>query len=179
MNEPRWLDEREARAWRGYARMQAQLSARLHRSLQRRTGLSLSDYEVLVHLSEAPDGHLRSFQLSAALQWEKSRLSHHLTRMEARGLVSREECSSDGRGAFVVLTAAGRAAIEAAAPTHVADVRETFIDVLTPAQLDALAEIAETVLERLSSGDDAGGAPAPTADVVRSSRSAPPRGCGR
>lgn len=169
MNEPRWLDEREARAWRGYAHMQAQLSARLHRSLQRRTGLSLPDYEVLVHLSEAPDGRLRSFQLSAALQWEKSRLSHHLTRMEARGLVSRQECGSDGRGAFVVLTPAGRAAIEAAAPAHVADVREAFIDVLTPAQLDALAEIAVAVvkrLERLSSGDDAGGAPAGRADVV-------------
>lgn len=149
MIEPRWLDDREMRAWRAYARMQTQLSARLHRSLQRTTGLSLSDYEVLVHLSEAPDGRLRSFQLSAALQWEKSRLSHHLSRMQARGLVSRQECTSDGRGAFVVITPAGRAAIESAAPTHVADVREALIDVLTPAQLDALAEIAETVLERL------------------------------
>lgn len=153
MSEPRWLDEREMRAWRAYAVMQAQLSARLHRSLQRTTGLSLSDYEVLVLLSEAPDGRLRSFQLSAALQWEKSRLSHHLSRMQARGLVSRQLCSTDGRGAFVVITPAGRSAIESAAPTHVADVRDAIIDVLTPEQLDALAEIAETVLDRLADGN--------------------------
>src|SRR5918992_4130761 len=129
MEEPRWLDEREARAWRGYTRMQVLLTARLHRNLLRETGLSLSDYEVLVHLSEAPDGRLRSFQLSNALQWEKSRLSHHLTRMERRGLVTRQECSTDGRGAFIVLTPNGRAAIEEAAPAHVADVRDAFIDV--------------------------------------------------
>jgi DNA-binding MarR family transcriptional regulator len=154
MSEPRWLDEREDRAWRGYTSMQAQLSARLHRNLLRNTGLSLPDYEVLVHLSEAPDGRLRSFQLGAALQWEKSRLSHHLTRMEGRGLVERQECTTDGRGAFVVITAAGSAAIEAAAPSHVSDVREALIDVLTPAQLDALAEIAEAVLAQLAAAAD-------------------------
>jgi DNA-binding MarR family transcriptional regulator len=141
----RWLNEREMRAWRGYARMQAQLVARLHRNLLRHTGLSLSDYEVLVHLSEAPDGQLRAYQLSRALQWEKSRLSHHLTRMEGRGLVTRRECKTDGRGAFVVLTQEGRAAIEAAA--------DAFIDVLTPAQLDTLAEISDAVLNRMSADD--------------------------
>jgi DNA-binding MarR family transcriptional regulator len=150
MNEPRWLTDREARAWRGYTRMQSLLSARLHRSLVRKTGLSLSDYEVLVHLSEASEQRLRAFQLSAVLQWEKSRLSHHLTRMQARGLVTRQECSTDGRGAFVVLSPEGRAAIEAAAPSHVADVRDAFIDVLTPEQLDAVAEISDAVLERLT-----------------------------
>jgi DNA-binding MarR family transcriptional regulator len=152
MSDARWLTAREERAWRGYTRMQAQLSARLHRNLLRSTGLSLPDYEVLVHLSEAPEGRLRSFQLSAALQWEKSRLSHHLRRMQARDLVTRQECRTDGRGAFVVITPAGRAAIEAAAPAHVADVRGAVIDVLTPAQLDALAEISEAVLRRLSAG---------------------------
>jgi len=150
MSEMRWLDEREARAWRGYTRMQVQLAARLHRNLLRATGLSLPDYEVLVHLSEAPEGRLRSFQLSAALQWEKSRLSHHLTRMQRRGLVVRRECETDGRGAFVVLTPAGRTAIEAAAPAHVADVRAALIDALTPAQLDALVEITDAVLARMA-----------------------------
>jgi DNA-binding MarR family transcriptional regulator len=133
--------------------MQALLAARLHRSLLRHTGLSLSDYEVLVHLSEAPEQRLRAFQLSAALQWEKSRLSHHLTRMEGRGLVARQGCTTDGRGAFVTLTPVGRAAIEAAAPTHVADVREAFVDVLTPEQLDAVAEISDAVLARLAAID--------------------------
>jgi DNA-binding MarR family transcriptional regulator len=150
VSETRWLDEREARAWRGYTRMQVQLAARLHRNLLRATGLSLPDYEVLVHLSEAPEGRLRSFQLSAALQWEKSRLSHHLTRMQRRGLVARRECETDGRGAFVVLTPTGRTAIEAAAPAHVADVRAALIDALTPAQLDALAEISDAVLARMA-----------------------------
>ena len=150
MEEPRWLDAHEDRAWRGYTRMQALLSARLHRNLLRETGLSLSDYEVLVHLSEAPQGRLRAFQLGNALQWEKSRVSHHLTRMEGRGLVRRQECSTDGRGAFVVLTPNGRTAIEAAAPAHVAHVRDAFIDVLTPEQLDALAGISDAVLRRLS-----------------------------
>lgn len=161
MSEPRWLNEREARAWRGYTRMQVQLAARLHRSLLRSTGLSLPDYEVLVHLSEAPEGRLRSFQLSAALQWEKSRLSHHLTRMEGRGLVSRQECKTDGRGAFVVISPSGTAAIEAAAPTHVADVRDAVIDVLTPEQLDALYEISQAVLQRLAAADDAADAAQP------------------
>jgi DNA-binding MarR family transcriptional regulator len=151
VDEPRWLNEREDRAWRAFTRMQALLSARLHRNLLRETGLSLSDYEVLVHLSEASEGRLRSFQLGNALQWEKSRLSHHLTRMEGRGLVARRECSTDGRGAFIVLTPAGRAAIEAAAPTHVADVRDAFIDVLTPEQLDVLVDIANAVLRSVSS----------------------------
>jgi DNA-binding MarR family transcriptional regulator len=150
-----WLTEREMRAWRGFARMQVLLSAHLHRTLLRETGLSLPDYAVLMHLSEASEGQLRPFQLSDALQWEKSRLSHHLTRMEARGLVTRRECPTDARGAFVVLTPAGRAAIEAAAPTHVADVRDAFIDVLTSVQLDTLAEISDAVLTRLSADGSA------------------------
>lgn len=159
VSEPRWLDEREARAWRGYNRMRVQLSAQLNRRLLRDAGLSLADYEVLVNLSEAPDGRLRAFQLGDALRWEKSRLSHHLTRMQGRGLVLREGCGTDRRGAFVVLTDAGKAAIARAAPQHVEDVRRAFVEVLTPAQLDALDEISQAVLARLSAGDGAGGDP--------------------
>lgn len=150
MSEPQWLNEREARAWRGFAQMQAQLNAHLHRTLLRDTGLSLPDYEVLVHLSESPEGRLRSFQLSDALQWEKSRLSHHLKRMQGRGLVTRQVCTSDGRGAYIVLTPRGRAAIESAAPVHVEDVRAVIIDLLTDEQLDTLAEVSQAVLAKLS-----------------------------
>lgn len=160
---PRWLDEREARAWRGYNRMRLQLNARLNRNLVRDAGLSLADYEVLVCLSEAPDGRLRAFQLADALRWEKSRLSHHLTRMQGRGLVRRQECPTDGRGAFIVLTDTGTAAIERAAPEHVEDVRRAFVDVLTPAQLDALDQISRAVLARLSAEDDTPGQPGPAA----------------
>ena len=151
----KWLNEQEQRAWRAFLQLAVELNARLNRNLVREAGLSEADYAVLVHLSEAPDNRLRAFQLGRALAWEKSRLSHHLTRMERRGLVSRQECPTDARGAFVVLTDAGRAAIEAAAPRHVADVRRYFIDVLTPAQLDELTKIADTVVERLGEDDHA------------------------
>lgn len=149
MDEPRWLDEQETRAWRGYTRMRMQLQAQLARDLSARSGLSESDFEVLVYLSEAPESRLRHFQLGDALQWDRSRLSHQLTRMEKRGLVAREACPDDARGAFVVLTPKGRAAIEEAAPSHVASVRRYFIDVLDERQLETLADIADLVLAKL------------------------------
>ena len=155
--QPRWLDDREERAWRGLLTMNAQLGGRLRRALQRDAGLSDADYHVLVQLSEARGARLRVFELVRALQWEKSRVSHHLRRMEERGLVEREECPTDGRGAFVVLTGTGRAAIEAAAPKHVAEVRRAFVDVLSPAQLDALAEISTAVLAHLARAEEPNG----------------------
>jgi DNA-binding MarR family transcriptional regulator len=141
-----WLDPDQQHAWRAYLRMQSRLQRRLSQQLQRDAGLSDADFEVLVNLSEAEDGRLRAFELGDELQWEKSRLSHHLTRMERRSLVAREECPTDARGAFVRITEQGRASIEHAAPMHVAEVRALFIDVLTPAQLRSLDEICETVL---------------------------------
>jgi DNA-binding MarR family transcriptional regulator len=154
MDVPRWLDEQEARAWRGYTRMRAELQARLARDLAQQSGLSDPDYAVLVHLSEAPGGRLRHFQLGAALQWDRSRLSHQLSRMTKRGLVTKEACPSDARGSFVVLTSTGRAAIEAAAPAHVEAVRRYLIDVLDEDQLAALADIAETVLGHLGTMEE-------------------------
>lgn len=151
MTEPRWLSDEEQRSWRALQEMTAALDRRLGDDLAAHSGLSAADYGVLVCLSEAPDGQLRARDIAAALAWEKSRLSHHLTRMEGRGLVERRECPTDARGAFVVLTPAGRAAIEAAAPRHVEDVRRWVVDVLTPAQLAALGEACEVVLARLRS----------------------------
>ncbi|MFI5718740.1 MarR family winged helix-turn-helix transcriptional regulator [Nocardia sp. NPDC051750] len=150
MTETRWLDEREDRAWRGYLTMHAQLQARLHRQLQNDSGLSLADFEVLVQLTDRPEPRMRVGELGQAVQWEKSRLSHHLGRMQKRGLVLREDCPDDARGAFVVLTEQGRAAIERAAPRHVETVRTLVFDVLTDDQVDALADIAERVLEQLN-----------------------------
>ncbi len=144
-----WLDEDEQRTWRSFLRMEVRLSGRLNRELQAASGMSEADFAVLVNLSEAPERSLRIFELASVLQWEKSRLSHHLSRMEQRGLVERRGCSSDGRGAFVVLTDEGFEAIEAAAPRHVEAVRKYFIDVLTPEQMTALDEISQAVLERL------------------------------
>jgi DNA-binding MarR family transcriptional regulator len=145
----RWLTEDEHRAWRGLLQMTAQLDARLARQLQDHSALSRADYDVLVPLSEAPDGRLRMFELSGELCWEQSRLSHHLSRMQKRGLVERADCSSDRRGAFVVLTAAGRAAIEKAAPSHVDAVRQLVFEGLTQAQVTTLGAVTAQVLTNL------------------------------
>jgi DNA-binding MarR family transcriptional regulator len=150
----KWLTEREQKAWRGLLVMQMQLDGRLRRSLQDHANLSDADYAVLVNLSEAPGDRLRSFELGATLAWEKSRLSHQLRRMQQRGLVTREECPTDRRGAFAVLTKAGRAAVESAAPQHAADVRHWFLDAVTREQLDALTEISGAVLAHLAADDE-------------------------
>jgi DNA-binding MarR family transcriptional regulator len=142
----RWLDEKEQRAWRALQAMQMRLTAELARDLTVHSGLSYQDYAVLVALTDQPHGGLRLFQLGQSLGWEKSRLSHQVTRMAQRGLVAKTKCGSDGRGAVVVVTGRGRDEIAAAAPSHLTAVRRLFIDRLTAAQLDCLAEIAETVL---------------------------------
>jgi len=149
VTETRWLDEQERRAWRGFLTMHAQLTARLHRRLHTEFGLSLADFDVLVHLTDRPEERARVLELAESLHWEKSRLSHHLARMQRRGLVDREECPDDARGSFVVLTDAGRAALTRAAPPHVDAVRALMLDELTAEQVGVLAEVSERVLARL------------------------------
>ena len=144
-----WLDDRQQQAWRAWLAMGSRLPAALNRQLQRDSDLSLQDFDVLVQLTDVEDGRVRVSALAAALGWERSRLSHHVTRMERRGLVAREECGDDGRGAFVVLTPEGRAAIEAAAPGHVRTVRSLVFDALTPAEVASLEAITAKVLGRL------------------------------
>ncbi len=151
MRETRWLDDNEMHAWRTYLRMNKLLEGALTRELQADSQLSLPDFEVLVHLTDVPDARFRVSALARSLQWEKSRLSHQITRMARRGLIEREECTEDGRGAFVVLTEAGRHAIEAAAPAHVETVRQLFFDVLTDDDVKALSTLSERVLHRLES----------------------------
>nr|WP_222132516.1 MarR family winged helix-turn-helix transcriptional regulator [Pseudonocardia sp. C8] len=129
--------------------MQSRLQAELHRRLQADSGLSLADFEVLVALTDRPDERARVLELATSLEWEKSRLSHHLARMQKRGLIGREECGEDGRGNVVVLTREGRAAIEAAAPAHVETVRELVFDALPDDDVAALARISAAVLARL------------------------------
>jgi DNA-binding MarR family transcriptional regulator len=145
----RWLSEPEQRAWRGLLQMTTRLEAQLNRELQETSGLSLADYDVLVPLSEAPQGRLRVFELASDLGWERSRLSHHLTRMQRRGLIAREDCDADRRGAFVVLTGAGRSAIDRAAPAHVETVRRLVFEGLSGAQVRSLRAFTESVQRRL------------------------------
>ena len=161
MDEARWLDEREQRAWRALMVMQDGLSEFLDRRLRTRCGLSQADYEVLAHLSEAPEGRLRPFELGRLLRWEKSRLSQHLGRMEKRELVTREPCATDQRGAVVALTDRGRVLIDAAAPQHVGDVREVLMDHLSPDEMETLATIGDTVRARLAALGQGSGPGAP------------------
>lgn len=154
VQEVQWLTEREERAWRALQFMQMRLEGALARQLASDSGLSYPDYVVLVALTDRPDGRMRPSELARTLGWEKSRLSHHITRMAARGLVRREKCASDGRGSFVVVTRKGRREIEAAAPGHVAAVRRLFVDRLTSRQLDAVRVAAETVLAGMDADED-------------------------
>ncbi len=155
MSDVRWLNEREERAWRALQFMQMRLEAELVRQLATDSGLSYPDYLVLIALTDHPDGRLRLFELGHVLGWEKSRLSHQVARMAERGLVKKEKCGSDRRGADVAVTTKGRREIRVAAPGHVAAVRRLFVDVLAPDQLDVIADAAEAVvaqLERESAG---------------------------
>lgn len=147
---PRWLDEGEARAWYGYRRMSLLLNAQVAKELTARSGLSEPDYDVLSALTAAEDGRVRIGDLAARMLWSRSRLSHHISRMEARGLVDREVCADDGRGAIVRLAPAGRRAIEAAAPSHVESVRRHVFDHLTRAEVDTLARITGKIVDALA-----------------------------
>jgi DNA-binding MarR family transcriptional regulator len=146
----RWLSDGEQAAWRGLLRMTSRLNARLNHQLQEAHGLSLADYDVLVPLSEAPDGRLRVFEIAQTLSWEQSRLSHHLTRMQRRGLIERQECPTDHRGAYAVLTETGRTAITAAAPGHADLVRQLVFDGLAAEQVATLTAVTAQVMDRLA-----------------------------
>jgi DNA-binding MarR family transcriptional regulator len=144
----RWLTEEENKAWKGLTLMQFQLFALLGRELAD-TGLSFQDYVVLAELSDRPDNRARLNELGRQLGWEKSRISHQVSRMEQRGLVEKVRCDTDQRGWFIGMTAEGHAAISSAAPHHVATVRRCFVDLLTAQELRVLESITSKVLAEL------------------------------
>ncbi|MER7846421.1 MarR family transcriptional regulator [Kitasatospora sp. NPDC096077] len=153
MNEPRWLDQDEMAAWRGFVVASNLLNRRLERQLKDDSGLSHQQYEILVHLSAAPGDSLRMTELADKLVTSKSGLTYQVTQLERMGLVARRSCPSDVRGVFAELTDQGREMIRRAAPGHVALVRELLIDVLTREQLAVLAEALGTVSARLRQDD--------------------------
>ena len=122
-----WLNDEETALWRTYLALEGRLHLEIQRDLKMSSDLTEPEFEVLVHLSEA-DGPLRMTALADALQWERSRVSHQVTRMAKRGLVQRTSCPEDGRGAFVSTTDEGLREIEKAAPDHVRTVRRVFLD---------------------------------------------------
>lgn len=151
-----WLSADEQLLWRRWLRLNALLPGVLHRELQADAGLSLPDFEVLVKLTDTAEERVRVTDLARELNWERSRVSHHVTRMERRGLVERSECHDDGRGAWVVLTEQGRSAIERAAPGHAATVRRLVFDDLSPQELRVMTRVIDKVLNRLIHHEQAG-----------------------
>ena len=152
--EARWLDEDERSAWISYRQMTGRLEAHLARSLARHGGLSMQDFDVLSALTEAPGGRLCLKDAANHLLWSPSRLSHHLDRMQSRGLVRRVPCP-EGRGNDVEATGRGVEAVTAAAPAHVVAVRDAFVDVISRKDLATLGRIADTVLENLDDQENA------------------------
>jgi DNA-binding MarR family transcriptional regulator len=151
----RWLTPAEDRAWRGYRRLHKLLDLQLSRDMARDSGLSDADYDVLSTLTEGAGPPWRASELAARLLWSSSRLAHQVGRMERRGLVRREPCADDRRGALIDLTDAGWDVLRKAAPAHVASVRAKFIDLLSPAEIAVLGDIAEKVIAELGGPDPA------------------------
>ena len=166
--DPRWLDDAEQRAWRSYLAATRLLSAAVDRDLQVEAQMPHAYYEILVRLSEAPERTLRMSELAEAAESSRSRLSHAVARLEEAGWVLRESCPTDRRGSFARLTDDGFAALDAAAPAHVASVRRHLIDQLTPEQVRQLREISEAVLNGMRAG---------SAETTNASGPTDPRGC--
>lgn len=160
-----WLSDDEQRAWRAYRRTVLLVDSALARELSQQCGLSMPDYQVLSALSEAEGRRRRLTELAGQMQWSPSRLSHHVTRMEQRGLVTRTGCSNDLRGAYIVLSDHGWQAVRDAAPGHVASVREHLIDLLSSDEIAALSSIGEKVAAHFGEAgmDRRTIAPSPTA----------------
>ena len=147
-SEPRWLNAAEMKAWRRYIIASRRLLEALDDDLAAHD-ISMSDYEVLAQLSEAPDRRMRMSELADVAMISRSRLSHRIKVMEKAGWVKREACPIDKRGYFAVMTPKGWKAIVAAAPDHVASVRERFLDALDKGDQKVLAEIFERVAQRI------------------------------
>ncbi len=135
--------------WREYLETAEALKARLASRLQSEAALSMGDYQVLLTLSEADGNRLRSSELATQVAWERSRLSHHLGRMEKRGLIRREECADDSRGSDVVLSAEGSKAFRSGSIPHLEAVRELFIDALSPDELAQLKAVTRSLRQHL------------------------------
>ncbi|WP_405951905.1 MarR family transcriptional regulator [Streptomyces prunicolor] len=146
MSEPRWLTPDQADVWAKYRRVRRELQRAQDQQLQQDSGLSAADYALLAPLSEAAGGVLRARELGAEVDWERSRLSHQISRMEKRGLVTREPCADDARGSMVRLTEKGREMIEAAAPTHVETVRRLFFDPLNSDEVRLFGDFLNRIL---------------------------------
>ncbi|ROR73723.1 MarR family winged helix-turn-helix transcriptional regulator [Bogoriella caseilytica] len=140
----------ELAVWRAHLEAFEAVRARIETRLQQSSQLSSGDYKVLLALAETEGGALRSSELAAHIEWERSRLSGQLGRMEKRGLVRREACAEDARGSRVVLTEEGSRAFHASTRPHLEAVKELFLDAFTPQQLASLGEAAAAMRAHLN-----------------------------
>lgn len=150
MTDGTTLDPDDWALWRAFNVMTGQLNLALDRQLQRDAGVSQADYGVILVLGEAHDKRLRTGEIGELLGWEKSRVSHQVARMEARGLVERTACDDDARGTWVSLTNAGRQAMLGAVRRHTETIRELFFDVLEPHEREVLHAASARIVERLN-----------------------------
>lgn len=145
----RWLSKEEQESWRAWLNATLLLTNQLNRDLQASHGITLADYEILVHLSESPDRRMRMSELADRVLSSRSRLSHQIDRMERNGLVEREHCTDDRRGAFAVLTDKGWSTLVSAAPDHVESVRDHLVDALPAEDFAALGDACRRIATRL------------------------------
>ena len=155
--EPHWLDDAEQQAWRQLAGVLLKLPSELDAQLRREAGMSHFEYWVVALLSEAPDRTLRMSQLASQANASLSRLSHVVSRLEKRGWVTRRPCPDDARATLAVLTDTGWHQVLAAAPGHVATVRQLVFDGLDPDDVDELARLCAAILSRIDPGSGPGG----------------------
>lgn len=144
------LTEHEWRVWRTFTAMRRQLDRAVEQQLQEEAGISRPEFEILQALWEAPEKRLRARDIAELIDWEKSRISHQVTRMEGRGLVTRADCRDDLRGTWVTLTDEGRRAVVDATRDHGQTVRSLFFDVLSDDEQDLLLEVSRRVLDTMA-----------------------------
>lgn len=152
------VSAREWEVWRAFTNMRRQLDRAVEQRLQEDAGISRSEFEILLALWEAPEKRLRARDIAEIIDWEKSRISHQVTRMEGRGLVKRADCSDDLRGTWVMITDEGRNAVTGATRDHGETIRRVFFDVISEDEQDMLLEISRRVLDTIAP---------PACDVLR------------
>ncbi|MBB1500971.1 MarR family transcriptional regulator [Propioniciclava sp. MC1683] len=140
----RWLSSGQQKVWRAWLDAVARIDSHLDEVL-RPFGLDLGEYEILVRLSEAPERRMRMSDLADAARQSRSRLTHTVARMEKKGLLNRVPCANDRRGVIAILTDEGFGLLETAAPAHVDSVREVLVDVVDPADFEALGRAMNAV----------------------------------
>ncbi|MGW0773432.1 MarR family winged helix-turn-helix transcriptional regulator [Streptomyces sp. NPDC002835] len=151
MNEPRWLNEIEMRAWTGFLETSSLLQRLVDLQLRQAGGVTQAQYEILTRVNDSPDKRLRMTELAGLLVCSPSGLTYQVTQLEKAGLLRRESDPEDVRGVLAVLTGEGHQALTATAPGHLQTVRDGLIDLLTAEQVTQLAAIMDTTRSHLRS----------------------------